>query len=84
MNERIFWSRCLHIGYFTGQFNFCERIESIKTKLNDFFGPNARGMPQDDIIRFLTRPDCLQIKLEPFDEWRKVNLDVYEDLPFFD
>ena len=38
VNERNYWGRCAHLGHFTSQINFVERIESIKVKLNDFFG----------------------------------------------
>ena len=62
--------------------NFCERIESTKVKLNDYFGDKRASI--QELTRFICKSDSLQSRLEQFDEWRKVNLDTYEDLPFFD
>ena len=81
-NERNYWGRCVHLGHFTAQINFVERIESIKVKLNDYFSEKNRSV--DEIARLISKSDGLQNRLEAFDEWRKVNLNVYEDLPFFD
>lgn len=82
LNERNYWSRPVHLGYFTAQLNFAERNESIKVKLNEFFVEKRHSV--DEIARFLCKSDGLQTRLEAFDEWRKVNLDVFEDLPLFD
>ena len=61
-NEKGFWSRCVHQGHFTGQVNFCERTESIKVRINDYFG--EKRMTVDEITRFISKSDGLQSRLE--------------------
>ena len=51
-------------------------------KLNEYFVEKRHSV--EDLARFLCRSDGLQNRLEAFDEWRKVNLNVFEDLPLFD
>jgi hypothetical protein len=45
------------MAHFTGQVNFCERTESIKVKVNDYFG--ERRMSVDEITRFISKSDGL-------------------------
>ena len=56
-NEKTYWSKCIHQGHFTGQVNLCERIESSKVKLNDYFGDKRASI--QELTRFICKSDSL-------------------------